>query len=313
MYALAIDIGGTKTAAAIVRSDGTIRHRQRIATPAAQGAAAILQATIDLGRSVLAAATDAGIDVAGAGVGSAGQVDADRGTIVFAADTLPGWTGMPLGPALAAAWNVPVTVDNDVNVMALGEARLGAGRAYDHGLFVSVGTGVGGGLILDRRLWGGATWTAGELGHMVVDWDSDRRCSCGQSGHLEAYAAGPAIVRRYCALAGSDQPIDLQAVADRAGSGDDRARAAIEEGAHVLGTAIGGLLNVLDLPVVVIGGGVAELGEVWWTPLTAALRANPSPGPARVTIARAQLGGAAPLVGAAFLYFDRYNGAGVDR
>lgn len=126
----------------------------------------------------------------------------------------------------------------------------------------------------------GATWTAGEIGHLVAAWDGDARCSCDRRGHLEAYTCGPALAALYCAWTGCATPLDLRAVAARAQAGDDAAQRAIALGADILGNVLGGLLNVLDPQALVIGGGVAELGDLWWGPLTAALRANPMPGSA---------------------------------
>jgi len=297
---LGIDIGGTKIAAALVSPDGQETAFQRMPTPVAAGADAILAATIALGTQVLAAAS-AEDEVVAVGVGSAGHVDHARGVIVYAADTLPGWGGTHLGRELEQALDLPVVVDNDVNALALGEQRFGAGQSFQHALYVTVGTGVGGALIHAGNLWRGASWSAGELGHLVIDWDGGRRCSCGRTGHLEAYTSGPAMAERYRQLAGASPPIDLRAVAERAQAGDLHAQQAIAEGARVLGMGLGGLLNVLDMQALVIGGGVAELGDLWWQPLEQALRANPLPGPARIALRRARLGKHAVLVGAAWM------------
>jgi len=298
---LGIDIGGTKIAAALVRPDGSIAAAQHVPTPAAEGARAVLEATLAAGRSVLDTAAAQGVEVLAAGVGAAGHVDHGRGVIMYAAGTLPGWAGTELRGALQAAFGLPVAVDNDVNAMALGEARFGAGRSFSHALYLTVGTGIGGAVVHGGELWRGHSWTAGEIGHLVIDWNGERRCSCGASGHLEAYAAGPAIAARYAALAGLDLPLDLYAVAQRAEAGDAIARQAISEGAQILGLALGGLLNVLDPQALVIGGGVTQLGGRWWQPLEAALRANPMPGPARIVLRHAQLGMEAVLIGAAWL------------
>ncbi len=124
-------------------------------------------------------------------------------------------------------------------------------------------------------------WTAGEICHMVVDYAGTRRCSCGASGHLEAYTSGPAMAQRYRELSGTRLAPDLKAVAVLAHHGDTHAVRAIAEGAQILGASLAGLLNVFDPEVLVIGGGVPEMGELWWQHFEAALRANPMPGPAR--------------------------------
>jgi len=297
---LGIDIGGTKIAAALVSAEGQIAARQRVGTPVGQGADAILHAAVDLSKRLLATVPP-GDEVVAIGVGAAGHIDHTRGRVVYAADTLPNWGGAEVGTALKQAFGLPVVVDNDVNAMALGEYHFGAGRQFPNGLYVTVGTGVGGALILGGEIWRGTNWAAGELGHLVLDYDGARRCSCGAHGHLEAYTAGPALAARYKALAGGMEPIDLRTVAALAHEGDTVAQQVIAEGARMLGTGLSGLLNVLDVNALIVGGGVAELGERWWMPLEAALRANPLPGPRRVALRRAELGTGAVVVGAAWL------------
>jgi glucokinase len=297
--ALGIDIGGTKIAAALVSPDGQAQGFARISTPTG-GADAIFRATIDLGRQVLAAATPHD-DVVTVGVGAAGHVDHERGFITYAADTILGWSGAAVSDVLAGAFGLPTVVDNDVNALAVGEHQFGAGRSFQHGLYVAVGTGVGGAVILGGELWRGAHWAAGELGHLVIDWNGNRRCSCGLHGHLEAYAAGPALAARYDQLSNTGEQFDLHAVAARAKDGDEYAQHTITEGAHILGIALGGLLNTLDVQALIIGGGVSSLGEQWWQPLEQALRTHALPTLARVALRRAELGDQAIVVGAAWL------------
>lgn len=301
-YALAIDVGGTKIAGAIVNRQGAVIRRQVRATRADLGAPAILQTITDVCRELLVTADQFALRIAGVGIGTAGQVNVDLGAISYASDTLPGWSGLPLAGALEDVLHLPMFVDNDVNAMALGEVVYGAGRGYQEALFVAVGTGLGGALVRNGQLWRGATWSAGEICHMVVDFDGARRCSCGAFGHLEAYTSGPAMTLRYREFSGDRAP-DLRAVAQLARQGDAHAIRAIAEGAQILGTALAGLLNVLDPELLVIGGGVPEIGDMWWPHFENALRANPMPGPARVALRPAELGTDAALIGAAWLAF----------
>ncbi|MBA3943888.1 MAG: ROK family protein [Herpetosiphonaceae bacterium] len=298
---LAIDIGGTKLAAAIVHADGRISHARAAATPARVGATAILAAAGALGREVRETGRSDGLEIAAVGVGAAGLIDRPRGVVLYATDNLVGWTGTAVADALQTIFQLPVTVDNDVNALALGEQHFGAGRGLDHTLYVAVGTGIGGAMILNSQLWHGATFSAGEIGHLVVDYQGARRCSCGQRGHLEAYTAGPALAARYCELVASIEQLDLREVAARAQSGDRLAQQAIAEGGRVLGLALAGLLCTIDPQALIIGGGVSELGPEWWEPLTAALRASVLPGPRDVVIKHAELGITAVLSGAAWL------------
>jgi glucokinase len=300
-HALGVDIGGTKIAAALVGADGAARMRQVVATPFAGGAAAILAAALDLSCRVLAQASE--FDITAVGVGSAGEIDADRGVVTYASDNLPGWAGLALADEFTAATGLPALIDNDVNALAVGEARFGAGRGWHDILCVAVGTGVGGALVLGGRLHRGVHWAAGEIGHLIAAWNGDRVCSCGRAGHLEAYTSGPALTARYRELSGRPQAeaLDLRTVGMRARAGDLLALRVIAEGAEIL--------NALDPQALVIGGGVAELGDLWWPALEAALRSNPIPGPAKIVLRPAQLGADAVLIGAAWLAMERFQPA----
>lgn len=303
-YALAIDIGGTKIAAALVNQQGAVIHRHVRATRADLGAPAILQTTHDAGREMLNTAQRYGLHVSAIGIGTGGQVDVNRGSIAYASDTLPGWSGLPLANEVETVLKLPTFVDNDVNAVALGEHHYGAGRGFDAVLYVAIGTGVGGALVLGGKIWRGATWSAGEICHLVIAYDGTRRCSCGATGHLEAYTSGPAMTQRYRDLSGMREQTDLKAIANYARQGDSHALRAIAEGAQILGTSLGGVLNIFDPEALVIGGGVPEMGDLWWRHFETALRANPMPGPANVQLRPAELGTDAALAGAAWLAFN---------
>lgn len=304
--ALGVDIGGSKIAAALVAPDGTTSQILRTSTPVGAGPQAILEAALTLGRTVLTNAVDQ--QVVAVGIGSSGHVDHRRGVITYAADTLPGWAGTDLTEAFGTGFNLPVSVDNDVNAMALGEQRFGAGQGFDDALYLTVGTGVGGAMVQQGRLWRGVTHTAGEIGHLMVAWDGKRRCSCGQFGHLEAYCAGPAIAAHYAERAGMIDQIDLREVVTRATAGDELACETIAEGAMILGLALGGLLSVLDPAAIIIGGGVAELGDLWWHPLQQMIRKAPMPGPSHIALRQAELGVHAVLIGAGWMALSEHTG-----
>ena len=306
MQVLTIDIGGTKIAAALADQQGALSHYRTAPTPAQAGAQAVVAATIDLAREVCVAGRADGLAPKAVGVGAAGALDPAHGVVVYAGETLPGWAGTALAAELQAGLGLPVVVDNDVNVLALGELHAGAGRGFADLLVVAIGTGVGGALVVDGVVRSGATHSAGELGHLVVEVNGGRRCNCGGHGHLEAYASGPAIVARYQERLGRSDAVDLRQVAERARNGEPLASDVIVEGARILGGALAGLICVLDPQAVIIGGGVADLGDLWWPTLTAAVRANPLPGPAQVSLHPAQLGTRAVLVGAARLAQARF-------
>jgi len=303
-YAIGIDIGGTKIAGGLVDRAGNVRHECAAPTPAQEGAAAILATATAVAERVRAAARNDGVAVVACGVGAAGQIDHVHGRVRYASPTLKGWAGTEIARELSQRLNLPVAVDNDVNVLALAEHRFGAGRGLRDVLFVAVGTGIGGALVLDGRLRRGATSTAGEIGTLLIDAAAARVPGAGPlAGRLESYASGPAIAAHYCEAAG-ESGVDLRVVAARAQAGDERAVAALREGATVLGLALNGFLNTLDPQAVIIGGGVPQIGELWWEPLRAAIRANPMPGPAAISVLPAALSTHAPIVGAGALWMD---------
>jgi len=293
MDALVLGID-TKTAVGVVDGRGRVLASRVAATPARAGAAAVLQQAAEL-ASVVRAEVDR--PVTAAGVGAPGVVDARHGVVLSATDLLAGWAGTPVAASLAAQLDLPVEVDNDVRAAGLGEARYGAGAEAASALVVAVGTGIGGALVRDGVLVPGASGVAGHLGHLPVPGAAAARCSCGRPDHLEAVAAGPAMVR---AAHAAGLPVadtaDLVALA----AADRRARAVLRHAATLLGRALGGLVNLLDPEVVVVGGGVAGAGEAWWGPLRQAFHAELLE-PAAPRLVAAELGAQAGLIGAATL------------
>lgn len=305
-WALGIDLGGTKIAAGLVNGAGELRCAESAPTPARAGAAAILRTVAELGQRVCQRGAAEGLTVSCVGVGAAGQIEYPNGRVHYASATLSDWAGTEIARELGPAFGLPVVVDNDVNALALGEHRLGAGQGLATLLFVAAGTGIGGALVINGAIWRGRTHSAGEIAHLLVDYDGARLCNCGQPGHLEAYAAGPALAAQYREQAGLGEAVDLRGVAERARGGDPLARHVITEGAAILGRALSGLLNTFDPEALIVGGGVTELGDDWWGPFTSALRANPLPGPAQVVVRRAALGVLAGVMGAGVLAHDQF-------
>lgn len=268
---LAVDIGGTKIAAGLVRRDGTLCQLTSIPTLARQGAEALLRRVIDVCRSYLTETQDGGLPLAVA-ASSAGQIDAGSGSVIYATQTLPGWTGMQLKTRLQAALGLPVVVENDVNCLAVGESVYGAAKGCRHILCLALGTGIGGAMILDGKLYRGWKGSAGEVGHLSIH-ESGRRCYCGARGCLECYVSGPAIERDYARRTSRQKTavekareharrIPLENIARLAETGDETARAVIETAGYHLGYGLFGMVNLLNPQVVVIGGGVAALGEM---------------------------------------------------
>lgn len=289
---LALDIGGTKIAAALVAADGAVTGRQTRPTPAAAGGAAVLTAAIELGRQVAS-----GAPLRAVGVGSAGVIDPGEGVVRHATGALPGWTGTRVGPTFAQAFGVPTRVINDVHAHALGEARHGAGRGAASMLLVAVGTGIGGGYVAAGRLHVGARFVAGHVGHLPVPEAVGVPCPCGRSGHLEGLASGPGILAAYRAAGGTAAA--TVEVARRAHEGEALAQDVLERCALATGRAVGALANVLDPVVVVVGGGVSASGELWWAALRAGVALEAMDAVAAVPLLPAATGADAALLGAA--------------
>ncbi|MFD4261563.1 ROK family protein [Streptomyces sp. NPDC058534] len=298
-----VDLGGTKIAAATVDADGTLGRVHTTPTPATDGPAAVLDAVASLVRGVLAAA---GTGLRALGVGAAGVIDSGRGVVVSATETFPGWPGTDIAGGLrerlaplAAEDGFVVVVENDVDAHAAGETWRGAAAGARSVLLVAVGTGVGAAVVLDGRLLRGAHHLAGEAGHLPVPGAEGLRCPCGRTGHLEAVGAGPSIHRRYLALGGDPAAPDARDVVARAVGGDDLAARVVRAAGEAVGRAIAGIVTVLDPEVVVVGGGVAEAGGLWWSALEGALRSEVVDVLADLPVVPAALAGEAAIVGAA--------------
>jgi glucokinase len=307
--AVGIDVGGTKIAGLRVSRDGRVLDRRTVPTPASDPEATVA----DMVRLARALRTP---DVVAVGVGAAGMVDVSTGVLRYAPNLA--WRELSIADRLRGALGLPCQVDNDANAAAWGEHRFGAGRGYEHMLLVTVGTGIGGGIVTGGRLFRGAHGFAAEIGHFVVQPDGPL-CGCGNRGCWEQVASGHAIGRlgREAAASG-DSPLiaelargDPAAVTGRivteaARRGD---RAAIEVLAEVgtrLGVGIAGLVNVVDPEVVVVGGGAIAAGELLLGPARTAYASAveaPDHRPA-VPIVAAQLGNDAGAVGAAALALE---------
>jgi len=296
--AVGVDIGGSKVAAGLVDERGTIHRRMYAATPVADGPSAVIKVVAEMCGALCNGLIGPAPCV---GVGSPGVVDSGRGIILAATETLPGWGGTELAGHLAEATGLRVIVGNDANAFAVGEHRYGAGRGVSSGLYITVGTSVGGAVVVQNQLLTGANHRAGEVGHLPI-FDVDRgECSCGRVGHLETAASGPAIGAAYARLTDDGAPCDLTEVAERARLGDAAARAAISEGADVLGRALAGLAAVVDPQLVVVGGGVSQVGDAYWTPLRDAFHSSGLDAEPAIDIVPAALGRDSGIVGAAAL------------
>ncbi|MCZ8513252.1 ROK family protein [Paenibacillus filicis] len=263
-YAVAVDVGGTKTNAGIVSRSGEIVHT--VSLPTQAGGVPVADRISEAVEAVLMefAKVHGGIGLKGIGIGTAGQVDWAEGSIRYSSDLIPGYGGTPLKRLLQERFGLPVWVDNDVNVLALTEKTLGAGRGVRQMLCLALGTGVGGAVMIDGQLLHGAWGGAAELGHLSVDFNG-LPCVCGSVGCLEQYASGTGIAKRMRAkldTLGRPEPLmDTWTVIARWQTGDGLAAEVMDETFAALGAAAASLIHTFNPEVIVVGGGVADAGE----------------------------------------------------
>ncbi|THJ67126.1 ROK family protein [Arthrobacter echini] len=301
-HVVGLDLGGTKIAGGVVDVSGGLALHREVPTPARDGAEAVLDAAASLVATLVSEAGAQDLVVQGLGIGSAGVIDSDSGVVVSATDAITAWAGTRLTAGLAARTGLPSTAINDVHAHALGESWLGAGADAESILFVGMGTGVGGGFVLRGEGLEGATHTAGHVGHiaspLAYDDGVPLPCTCGGAGHVEAIASGPSIHALFQRLGGTSAA-DTRAVYRLAVAGDRHALAAVQRGAAAAGQMIGGLANVLDPHVVVVGGGLASAGPLWWDAMQDAARQELLLPLLGLDIVPAELGTTAAIRGAA--------------
>lgn len=300
---LGMDIGGTGIKAALVNEQGTILHHSETPTRASEGADAVLGRVEQLGRTVIAQAGPHSIH--GCGVGSAGRIDHRRGHVVFASGNLPGWTGLSLGSEISQRLNLPVTVDNDVNAAALAEGWIGAARGTADYLTLTLGTGVGGAVVIAGKLWRGARSGAGEVGHMTLH-PGGAPCNCGGVGCAEQYVSAKALTRTATASLGDRMP-PFRGIRDVLGSAErgngirrDAARKGVQIFCGDLALLLLNLQQAFDPQVIIIGGGIVRLGY-WWDRLLEAVARECRPRSLTTKLKRAHCGPQAGVVGAARL------------
>jgi glucokinase len=306
---LGIDIGGTKFAAGVVDGTGRVLSYVREATPTDLEAEGLLAFTLRLASNAL---DESGISPGAVGIGCGGPMVFPEGRV--SPLHIPAWQNFPLRARVEAALGLPTVLDNDAKAFALGEALFGAGRGARCMLGMVVSTGVGGGIVSQGRLFDGATGNAGHVGHVLVSKDGPR-CYCGGYGCLTVYASGTGLAARAKEALEQGIPSSLvslpvervtgQAVAEAAVEGDPLALDLMLGAAQALGMGIASVANLLDLDRVVIGGGVAQSGDLLFKPLREELRRRATLAFSRdVEVHPATLGQKAGVIGAAALVFQ---------
>ncbi len=312
--AIAIDIGGTNVKAGVLSRDGEIAARRRALTEERKGGEQLMEKLIDLAQSLMDEVGEPGATYAGIGVGTPGLPK--DGVIVSCPGKIPGWEGVRVCERLTEATGLPAFMDNDVKVIALGEGWMGAAKGERHFVSLALGTGVGGGIIIDGQVYQGEHGVSARLGHIVVE-PNGKLCMCGNRGCLEAYASARSVaaagidhVLRGCQttildLAGGDiAKIEAKTVFDAAQQGDAIALEIVHKTAHYLAVAVLTIMHSLNPKCIVIGGGVAEAGDLLLEPLREIVERHAWTGPGEtIDIRQSTLGDDAGLYGGAALAF----------
>jgi glucokinase len=308
--AAGVDFGGSSVKVGLVDRKGTIHARETVTIDARASFEAILDPVVR-GLRRLIGSMEKGGSLAAVGIGTPGFIDTVTGILVGGCENIPRLRGNSIQAFLGDALGVPGFGDNDATTAAAGELLFGAGRKYRDFVLITLGTGIGGGLVLDGKVYRGARGFAAEIGHLCVD-PNGVWCNCGSRGCLEQYASGPAMVRVYSEKA-SKRGVELPATAltakdvvDRATAGDALARDTIEEGGRFIAQAFGSMLNLLNLEACIVGGGISQAGEIVLEPIRRHLADHCWPLIASgVQVVTAELLNDAGILGAAAQAFER--------
>jgi len=300
---MAMDVGATKLAAALVNERGKVFERRVQPTPDH----VVLDAVVALALELQHSAAGQDVQLRGIGVGSAGQIDTQAGTVLFATGTKPGWSGSPVGATLAAATGLPVVIDNDGNAFALGEAVYGGGQPFRAVVGVTVGTGIGGGVVIDGIVWAGRHYWAGNIGHIKASYPG-LPCNCGGHGCVEAYSAGWGIAARAHERLGAPPTgsgvWSARSVAQCALGGHVVAREIMDEAGDALGRVLADVALLLDPDCFLVGGSVALSYPLLLERCRSSFLDHVRvPGLEQTVITRAVLGNDAVLLGAAAAAF----------
>jgi len=309
-HSVAVDFGGTNIRSAYFReTEPSPENQVKIPTQAEFGPEHVIERLVSAIKEVMPKNAE-GIRV---GIGSPGPLDPNEG-IIYKAPNLRGWTDVPLKARLEERLDCPVFLGNDANVAALGEWKFGAGKGASHLIYLTISTGIGGGVIIDNRLLLGARGLAGELGHITLERDG-ATCGCGQQGHIEALASGTAIARKaneslragaqssLRAIYEVDEAVTAKAIGEAARNNDQFALALISEAGELIGHLLADLAHTFNPQIFVLGGGVSQLGTLLFDPVKLSFE-NHVMDPAyceQVRIVPAALGDDAGLVGAMVL------------
>ncbi len=313
-YFIGVDLGGTNIKFGIVSDKGRVLQKGMLSAQASLGRRAILNNINKAVEESLTFARRKNIKIKGIGVGSPGTVNLESGKIEGSCPNLPQMVNINLKGWLSKSFKFPIYVDNDANVMALAESKFGAAKGYKDALCLTLGTGIGGGIILDGKLFHGSSFAGAEFGHMTICYNR-RVCNCGGIGCLEMYASAPAMVKDakrllqrnkesiiYKLIRGDLDKLTTEIIFEAERKGDVLASDVINQACRYLGAGIASAVNLLNPQVVIIGGGVSEGGERFIRRIKKEVKRRAFPSATKnLKVVKAKLGNDAGFIGAAML------------
>ncbi len=310
-YAIGIDLGGTNVKYALIDSKGVFHFDGILPSMADISAEAVIGQLSEAVSQVKKVAAVNGIALKGAGIGTPGIVDDTGRTVVGGAENIAGWENIALADRLEEISGLPVRMGNDANLMGLGETVFGAGRGASDVVFITVGTGIGGAVVIGGKLFAGYAGRGTELGHVPLIADGEK-CACGSVGCLEHYASASALVRRFCDRMRGRFPdfdgrnVDGKYIVALYKQGDSVAVESLDEHCDFLGHGIAGFINIFSPQKVVVGGGISQAGEFYISKVReAAMKYAMRDCAANTEIVAAELGNRAGCLGAASLVFGQ--------
>ena len=311
-YRIGVDVGGTNVKIALVDLDGKIAYSNTVPTRAEMGYEAGVNNIKQAIKDIMQESNQSSKTIEAIGFGLPGQIDYKEG-VVKNLPNIPGWVDIPLSKIIEDEFQIPTKLDNDVRCAALGELNFGAGKGCENLICITVGTGIGSGIILNGKLVRGAANAAGEIGHIKMQMNGGPLCGCGDYGCFEAFASGPAIVTmakeyisggksaKYKEMA-TDGIITLYIVAQAALQGDTVSIQIFKQIGKIIGIGLASVVNLLNPEKIIIGGGVADAGEILLEPIRQTIQDRAMPIQASsVKVVPAQLANAAGVIGASLL------------
>jgi glucokinase len=318
-YAIGIDIGGTSLKYGIIDSTGKIIYSAKCESNAELGAVCLIDKVKNVIRETILQYKDIKID--GIGIATAGQVDNEKGQIIFATPNIPDYSGMQVKKIIESTFCINTVVENDVNAATLGEYWIGAGEGSERIIGLTIGTGIGGCIMINGNIEHGISGSAGEIGHMIINYNG-LECNCGNKGCYEQYASATALVNQYKnakaleyqnmgTIFDCNEEINAKVIFDKAKCGDILALECVEKFTYYLGIGIVSLTHIFNPQKVIIGGGISSEGQFLIRMVDKVVKAHAmSSFYNNMQVCTARLGNSAGIIGAAKMVFDKYLGDG---